>query len=166
MPHPHGSLTSIHPPHSAPSPCSYLHWLSDPPLLHLNKTSHYHLQSCSNSPYKTKSSVQEARQSPVSPLLQKPHSHFLYPYFHLKLNFITKSIYKLKSQGDMIQPCLSQASILKHSLSPASILEHSLSLHFTHTQLIPFKCLLPTSYILSNCHKAAILIIPFSFSDA
>ena len=59
--------------------------------------------------------ILETKQSPLSSLLQKPNSHPPHPHF---TSFITASIYTLKSQEDMMHPCLTPLSILKQSLFP------------------------------------------------
>ena len=79
-------------------------------------------------------------------------------------SFITASIYTLNSQGDMIHPCLTPLSILNHSLSPPfTLTQAELS---TYILLIPFKTLLPTSYILNTCYKASLLTLPYAFSKS
>ena len=54
------------------------------------------------------------------PLLLSDHRPILLTISPSPLSscFITASLYNLKSQGNMMQPCLTPLSILKHSLSP------------------------------------------------
>ena len=77
-------------------------------------------------------------------------------------SFITESIYVLKSQGDMIQTCLTPLAILKHSLPHYFTLKQARLL--TYILLIPFNILPPTSDILSSCYSASLLILPYAFS--
>ena len=115
-----------------------------------------------NSPQRTKLSAHK-----------RPGNHYsfsssmnLYPILPTPIftSFITAFIYTLKSQGDMMQPCL----------TPLSILNCSLSLHFTLTQaklstyilLIPPNSLPPTSYILNTYHKVSLLTLLYAFSKS
>ena len=81
--------------------------------------------------------IKEARYFILSPFFQKSPFHHQHPIF------ITASIYSWKSQGNMMQPCLTPLSILKQSLSPNFTLTRTRLL--TYILLIPLDRLAPTS---------------------
>ena len=61
-------------------------------LTHLNKSSHPHLQVHFQFTIKNKViCTQEAKQSPISPFLQKSYSHPPHPNFHFFHNFYKKT---------------------------------------------------------------------------
>ena len=101
-------------------------------LIHSTKHPINVLKLSSDLPYKTKSSAYKKRGN----LHSLPSFRNLTPILPISIfTFIPPSMYTLKGQGDMIQPCL----------TPLLILKHSLSSHFTITQakLLTFILLIP-----------------------
>ena len=86
---------------------------------------------------------------------------FVYLFLPIPIftSFITASIYTLKSQVDIIHPCLTPLSILNQSFSlPFTLTQAKLS---TYILLIQLNNLTPTSYILITCHKTCLLTLSY-----
>ena len=144
--------------HSVPSPCSYLHWFSVifsyttqqtvPPLpsgILLHTTQNQII--C----------IQEARQSPLSPILQESHL----PPSHLHLHLLHRCIHIHNEQPKGHDKLLSHPTIYpKPFTHPILLTQAELSIYIL---LIPLNNL-PPHHSLNTCQRASRFTVLYAFS--